>query len=769
MSAFPRSWPLPSATVAYVAFASWSATTGSLRWAALLLLPTAVALLWQRTERLRQTALVPTAIPAVQSVGWGMALHLAARAGPAGRPAFDAAANLGAGACTIAALIALASVSAPTGLVTGHRAARSRDAAAFAAVLWGIAIALPGTRALLPGATLLDPLAIDYATTAASLGSTMLFAAAAGRMVLLRGLELGVGDRARGALTLALTGALVAAAATLVDVAPPDRVLPTVLTGTALAVTWACATRDPASVSMALRGSLAVVLLGVPTALVTLWIARRTPDALGPVVLGGCAASLAAGLVARAVARPLGPESSRWLAALQAAMDKALLPEPEAAMRATLVELRRAEPMAEGRPELWRRDPPGVLHVDVAGYLHESHADFPERILELAMNEPERTLRSETLALLEVRQPELRPLLGWFESHRALTATALLDVDGPMGLLVMPRGKRTAAFSLEEARGLRALADRVTGLLSVSSAMARSRQRELAARHRAESVESERAALATALEAEERRRTAEAESFAEPLRTTAHGPAARMAIQELEVLARSEQRVVLVAPPGTDARAWAAIFHLAGARRTEPFVPVDCASLRARSLENWEDAHNSPLKRSAGGTLVLEDPAALPGETQEGLAPLLLQHEGAIVVCSQVPLELEGPEARLDKALVRQLRGPHVSLPALADRAEDLQSLVLFELAAAGLRIRGEPLGIAPTALRILTEHPWPGNDLELRALLRHAAARTTGTLVSPDDLLSSGLHRADAPGTPLPPPDLQRRQRARRAPRSRL
>lgn len=769
MSAFPRSWLLPSATVAYVAFASWSATTGSLRWGALLVLPVAVALLWQRTDRLRRTALLPTAIPAVQGVGWGMALHLAARAGPAGRPAFDAAANLGAGVCTIAALIALASVTAPTGLITGHRAARSRDAAAFAAVLWGIAVALPGTRALWPGATLLDPLAIDYATMAAAIGSTLLLAASAGRMVLLRGLELGVGDRARGALTLSLTGALIAAAATLVDVAPPDRVLPTVLTGTALAVTWTCATRDPASVSMALRASLAVVLLGVPAALFTLWLARRAPDALGLVVLGGCAASLVAGLVARGVARPLGPESSRWLTAVHAAMDKALLPEPEAALRATLLELRRAEPMAEGRPELWRRDPAGVLHVDVAGYLHEASAEFPERILELALNEPERTLRAETLALLQVRQPELRPLLGWFESHRAATATALVDGDGPMGLLVMPRGARSAALSLEEARGLRALGDRATGLLSVSSAMARSRQRELAARHHAEHVESERAALAEALQAEERRRTAEAESSAEPLRSTAHGPASRMTIQEIEQLARAETRLVLVAPPGTDGRAWAAVFHLASPRRGEPFVSVDCASLRARSLENWEDPHNSPLKRSAGGTLVLEDPAALPADTQEGIAPLLLQHTGATVVCSQRPLDLDDPEARLSKNLLRLLRGPHVTLPALADRAEDLQSLVLFELAAAGLRTRGEPLGIAPAALRILTEHTWPGNELELRALLRHAAARTAGPLVGVDDLLSMGLHATEPPGTPLPPPELPRRQRARRAPRSRL
>lgn len=756
--------------VAYVAFASWSATSGPLRWLALLTLPPLVALVWLRTERLRETALISTAIPAVQGAAFGLALHLAARVGPAGRPAFDAAANLGAGVSAVAALVALASVTPAAGLVTGHRAARSLDAAAFAALLWGIAVALPATRALFPGTTLLDPLAIDYATSTAAVGSTLVLAASAGRMVLLRGIELGVGDRARGALTLALTGAGVAAASSVVYVAAPDRVLPSVLTATALAVTWACATRDPASVSMVLRGLLAVVLLGVPTGLLTLWFARRFSDFLGPIVLVGCGASLVAGLIARAVARPLGPESSRWLEALHRAMDKALLPEPEAATQAALRELRLAEPTAEARPELWRRDPPGVLHVDVAGYLHESEAEFPERILELALGEPERTLRASTLASLQVRRPDLRPLLHWFQSHHALTATALVDSDGPVGLLVMPQGKRHAALTLEEVRALRALADRVTGLLSVSSAMARSRQRELDARHRAEHVESERAALASALEAEERRRTAEAESFAEPLRSTAHGPAAQMALQELERLAHTGERLVLRTAPGTDARAWAAVYHLASPRRTEPFVPVDCASLRARSVESWEDEYGSPLVRSAGGTLVLEDPSALPPETQLALARLLHHHRGAVVVASQLGLDLAGD--RLEQALVRQLQGPELRVPTLADRAEDLQSMVLFELAAAGLRLRGEPLGVAPAALRLLAEHTWPGNELELRALLRHAAARARGPVVTQEDLLESGLSQARRPETeftPTPPPTLERRQRARRAPRSRL
>ncbi len=674
------------------------------------------------------------------------------------------------GSATVATLLSLGRLLPPPGLLQGHPAARSRDAAAFAALLWGIAIALPATRALFSDATALDPLAIDYATTAAATGSTLLLAASAARMTVLRGLELGVGDRARSALVLSVTGILVAIAAAAVDVAPPDRVVPSVLAATCVAITWATTTRDPATVTSALRGFLAIVILGVPTALFTLWLVRRSPAHASLTVLFGCFASLLVGLVARAAARPLGPESSRWLDALERATTRALLPEPGAAMRASLVELRAAEPMAEARPELWRRDPSGVLHVDVAGYLHENEAEFPERILDLAQLEPEGTLRADTLRALEVRRPDLRPLLGWFDSHGALSATALLAEDGAEGLLVMPRGKRRATLTLEETRALRVLAERVSGLLSVSAAMARSRKRELEARERANGLEAERGALEDRLAAEGRRRTAEAESFANPLRATAHGPAARLMLDELERLGKTERCIVLLTPHGVDPRGWAAIAHLAGPSPEGAFVRVDCASRHARDTATWLDTEASPLAQSHGGTLLLEDPAALPHETQIELARLLTRSRDVrVVVATTESLEAELMSARVERALRKALAGPEARIPALEERAEDLQSIVLSELASVGLRVRGEPLGISPPALRAVLEHAWPGNELELRALLGRAVTGASGPQVTLDDLLAAGLRPIEPSAPPPPVAVAERRRRQRRAPRSRL
>ena len=170
------------------------------------------------------------------------------------------------------------------------------------------------------------------------------------------------------------------------------------------------------------------------------------------------------------VARPLGPEQSRWLDAIDAASRSALQPEPDAAIRAALYQGGTSSTPGS-RPELWRNDPKEVLSADIAGYLHVQKAEAPERIYELALAEPERTLRAETLRALEVRRPDVRPLLQWFDSRRAFSTTVVLDEDGPLGFILMPRGNRSAPMTLEEARAVRLLADRISALLAVSSAL----------------------------------------------------------------------------------------------------------------------------------------------------------------------------------------------------------------------------------------------------------------------------------------------------------
>jgi hypothetical protein len=779
-----RSYWLAVGALAYACFgALQTAPRALVPLVALGLLSLWLAEVWRRTrhalvgERQIETA----ALSALRACHFGAALWVAARLGAPGRAAYDALANLGTAIAAIGALVALARLPSEGGLLLPAPATRSIDAAAFAGLLWGIAVALPGTRALFAtDSILLDPLAIDYATTTAAIGSLLVLVAAALRLRVERRLEIGVADRVAGALALSLTALCVAIPTALSDLAPPDRVLPAAVLAAALACAWTATTREPTTVSTALRGVLAVMILGVPAALFVAIAARAFPDHAAPIALAGSAIAIVVGLVARDAARPLGPEQSRWLDAIVHATRGALQPDPDAAIRSALEALQAATRDPNAKPELWRNDPEEVLSVDVAGYLHVTKATAPERIYTLAAAEPERTLRVEVLRALEVRRPDVRPLLAWFEARDAFSATLILDEEGVLGFLLLPRGKRTAPMTLEEARAVRLLADRISALFAVSSALARSRERELTATRRAVHLDDERNRLEHIINLASGRHRALADLAARPAITAAYSPAARFAIDECERHGRTGEPLALIAPPGVDAVAWAAVAHGAGPGGTGPFVVVDGATSVEHDEARWQDPEKSPLALADGGTLVILDVAALPLPVQDVIARALGRRRSSEEVASSIPpamlvVSVSAPTAeladlgRLSRVLSARLRAS-VDLPALAARSEDLRALVLARLAALGMSRRGEPLGIEAAALAVLLEHRFPGNDAELLDVLVRASGIATGPVVTTRDLVTIGFHQV-AEATPLPPPSVapptrRRRSRPARNPR---
>ena len=739
-------------------------------------LPLGLAEAWRRTARPRggEDRVEPAARSALHAALWGAALWAAARLGPAGRPGFDAAANLAAGAAVVAGLVALARVGSMGGVLVAPKASRSLDAAAFAGLLWGVATAVPATQALWPSRRVLpDPLAVDYVTTAAGVGSLFILAAAAWRLRILRKLELGVGDRAAGALAVAVASLLLAVPAALFDAGPPDRVVPVTVVIAALMCTWTVTTAEPTNVSSSLRGILAVMVLGVPITLAGSLVAQSAAGKAGLVVMATSALAILVGLMARTVARPLGPEQSRWLGAIEAANRGALQPEPDAAIRASLGALARATSSVAARPELWRVSPPQVLNVDIAGYLHVHDAEAPPKLYELALTEPERTVRAEVLRAVQVRRPDVRGLLDWFEARHAFSATVIIDDDGPIGFIPLPRGNRASPMALEEARAARLLADRISALLAVSSALARSREREMQTARRADALEADRVRLEQIILQQAGRHQALAAREARRVHNTAYSPAARIALSEIERVAKYEPSLTLLVPVGVSATAWAAVAHLASPRAGGPMVIADGSSGSEHDLCLWEDPLKSPLSLAEGGTLVLMDASALPLGVQELLAHGL-HRLGSVAVDSQVPrpgvvVTLKNPieqlgDDRLCPSLARWLAGtPAIRVPTLAERAEDLRAIALDILSRGGLGLHGTPLGVGPDALRMIVEHDWPGNDLELESGLTRAAAVAEGPVVTARDLLKVGFSPLPDEQAPEPSPPESIRVRSAR------
>lgn len=764
-----RSFWLAAFSVGYVGIAGSLVGRGSGPWLTAALLVGLLAVVWRKTAPGRQRG-----ARVIRSTAFGLALWATARVGPEGNAALDAAANAGVGTTAVAGLVALARIEGLGGMLAPPRAAASLDAALLAGFMWALATAFALTYALLPGyRVVLDPLAIDYATTSASVATLILTIAASYRLRVLRRLELGVGDRAAGALALAITAFSVAVPAAALDVAAPDRVLPVAVALGAALSTWASTIAEPTTVSSALRGILAVMMLGTPVVLGASVLGREAPGHTGAIVLGSSALAIVIGLVARAVARPLGPEQSRWLSAIDAASRGALQPEPDAALTAALYALDRATEDTSVRAEIWRNHPEEVLSVDVAGYLHVAPGEAPPRLYELALREPERTVRTDALREVEVRRPDLRGVLAWFEAREAFSATVVMDQDGPVGFILLPRAKRTSLMTLEEARAVRVLADRISALLSVTSALARAREREQSATAEVAALVTERDRLAQAVASRAARHRAVAERYAEKARGAAYAPASRLALDGLERLGRAGVGFALVTPPGTEPTGWAAHAHLASSRAGGPFVIADATLPAERALERWNDPEHAPSRLANGGTLLVLGIDALPLPIQEHLARTLLTRapgEDALpapVLVASVHAPLE-PLVELGKVVppLARLLTAELALPSLAERPEDLRALILDVLARTSLRLGREPLGVDAAALRLLVEHLWPGNELELEGVLLRAARVARGPAVTPDDLAAAGFEQRTPPRpepTPLAPAAATKRRRAPR------
>ncbi len=204
--------------------------------------------------------------------------------------------------------------------------------------------------------------------------------------------------------------------------------------------------------------------------------------------------------------------------------------------------------------------------------------------------------------------------------------------------------------------------------------------------------------------------------------------------------ASSTSGVLVLARPGAPAFELAREVHALSTRASRPFVHVRCAHER-------EDPSGA-LARAGEGALFLESVEWLSEAAQEALArELALQRErkGGARVIASVSAELARltAEGRLREDLLYRLNGLFLELPPLRERPEHA-----LELARETLARVAPQVSLAPSAVRAILTHDWPGNEREVElALERAALLARDGTLEA--DALFLRVRR-EAPEGPL-------------------
>ena len=386
----------------------------------------------------------------------------------------------------------------------------------------------------------------------------------------------------------------------------------------------------------------------------------------------------------------------------------------------------------------------------MAGYLHVTPGEPPNRLFDLALAEPERTLRAEVLKQAEVRRPDVRGLLAWFEARDAFSATIVMDDDGPVGFILLPaRGTHGAADAGRSARRARA---RRSHQLAAHASRRRCRARASAKpAPRSGSGRSKRIASASneRSKAAPARHRAVAERLAQ--KRARLGLRAGVAHRARRARARRPNglgnRPRHAARRGSDGLCGARAPRERTSRRTVRECGLHAARrARARALERPRTIAGT-ARRRRHAALARRQRAAARGSRARGedTRRATSRQRGVArppgLVVSTHAVDRNARRARQDRARAASRdRAPKSTLPALLDRAEDLRALVLSALARESTRVGREPLGIDAGALRLLVEHTWPGNELELEAVLLRAVRVAREKLVTAEDLAKVGF-----------------------------
>jgi transcriptional regulator with GAF, ATPase, and Fis domain len=229
-----------------------------------------------------------------------------------------------------------------------------------------------------------------------------------------------------------------------------------------------------------------------------------------------------------------------------------------------------------------------------------------------------------------------------------------------------------------------------------------------------------------------------------------HSPPWEQALERARQAAATDADVLIEAESGTGKELIARLIHRLSQRKSGPFVALNCTAFPESLLESELFGHArgaftgavgarpGKFETANGGTLLLDEVGEMPLALQPKLLRALQEREfdplGSnhtvhvdirVIATTNRPLEAAVAEGRFRADLYYRLNVIPLSLPALRERAGDVQELAehfagLYAPPGNAARLSGE-------LMRRLEEQPWPGNVRELANFVRRAIALSRG------------------------------------------
>jgi nitrogen regulation protein NR(I) len=228
----------------------------------------------------------------------------------------------------------------------------------------------------------------------------------------------------------------------------------------------------------------------------------------------------------------------------------------------------------------------------------------------------------------------------------------------------------------------------------------------------------------------------------------------------LERVADTPTTVLICGESGTGKELVARALHENSSRYDKPFIKVNCAAIPRELMESelfgyergaFTGAVTSKPGRfelANGGTLFLDEIGSIPLEMQVKLLRALQESEfervGGVrtiridvrmVAATNSDLKREMAAGTFREDLYYRLNVVPIHLPALRERASDVELLATHFIEKFNRRLSKQISGIEPQAVELLCNYSWPGNIRELENVIERAVLFCDGDQLRPDDV----------------------------------